>query len=257
MSQRFPQLLLLLLLVVSCKNEPEKKELPPLEFEAVSVIKKYGEGCHTDDFNCSIISLDLPKASGPEQVAEKINARLREHVFSLVFSEEATEAQTYEEYAKEFIANKKRVEEEFGEAVPWKAIVTGEVISEFENLVSIAVVSEIFTGGAHGYASTSFFNFDPHTGEAFEHGDLFTEEFVDYAEKAFREQTGIPEGEPINSTGFWFEEEVFKLPINIGITEEEVILIYNSYEIASYAEGDFRLEFPLEEVEPYLKIALE
>lgn len=257
MSKAFLQLLLLLLLFTSCKDEPKKKELPPLEFEPVSVIKKFGEGCHTGDFNCSVISLDLPRATGPEQVAGRINSQLREHVFSLVFSEEASEAKTYEEYAKEFIANKKRVEAEFGEAVPWKAIVTGEVIAEFENLLSIAVVSEIFTGGAHGYASTSFFNFNPKTGEAYTHEDLFSEEFVDYAEKAFRQRNGIPEGEPINSTGFWFEEESFNLPINIGITKEKVILLYNSYEIASYAEGEFRLEFPLEEVEAYLKIELE
>lgn len=256
MSRNFLQVLLLVIFFISCKNEPKKEELP-LEFEPITVIKKSGEGCLSDDFNCSIISLDLPKAKGPEVVAEKINSRLREHVFSLANSEETYEALSYEEYAKEFIANKQKIEAEFGEAVPWRATVTGSVISKTENLLSIRIISEIFTGGAHGYGSTSFFNFDPETGETYEHKDIFTEDFVGFVERAFRERYDIPEGDPINSTGFWFENETFHLPINIGIGKEKIILIYNSYEVASYAEGDFRLEFPLEEIEPFLKIELE
>lgn len=256
MSQKYLQLLLFSILFVACKNEPKVEEVP-LEFEKVSVVKKSGEGCLTDDFNCSIISLDLPLAKGPGEVSEKINLRIREHVFSLAYSEEPSQAPDYEEFAKEFIINKKKVETEFGESVPWRAIVTGEVISETENLLSIAVSSEIFTGGAHGYASTSFFNFDPNTGAVYSHEDIFTPEFTAFAEKAFRERYDIPEADPINSTGLWFEEETFHLPINIGIDTEKVILIYNSYEVASYAEGDFRLEFPLEDVAPFLKLELE
>ena len=119
------------------------------------------------------------------------------------------------------------------------------------------MVSVIFTGGAHGYGSTSFFNFDPGTGETYEHRDLFTADFVRFAESSFRDRYDIPEGDPINSTGFWFENDTFHLPINIGITKEKVILIYNSYEIASYADGDFRFEFPLEEVAAFLKPELK
>jgi hypothetical protein len=256
MSRNFLQVFLLVIIFTSCKHKPEKEEIP-LEFELISVIKKSGEGCLTDDFNCSIISLDLPMAKGPEEVAEKINSRLREHVFSLANSEKTYEALSYEEYAKEFIANKKRMETEFGEKVPWRAIVTGSVISQTDHLVSISIVSEIFTGGAHGYGSTSFFNFNPETGETFEHQDIFTEKFKDFAERTFRERYDIPEDQPINSTGFWFEDDAFHLPINIGIAKENVILIYNSYEVASYAEGDFRLEFSLEELDPFLKIELE
>src|SRR5690606_39895740 len=87
-----------------------------------------------------------------------------------------------------------------------------------------------------------YFNFDAHTGGSLEHKDLFTQDFLSYAEKAFREQYDIPQEESINSTGLWFEEDKFSLPINIGIDKEHVILVYNSYEVASYAEGEFKLE---------------
>ena len=60
------------------------------------------------------------------------------------------------------------------------------MIRESENLISIAIDSEVFTGGAHGYRSISYFNFDAHTGGSLEHKDLFTQDFLNYAEKAFR-----------------------------------------------------------------------
>lgn len=244
------------ILFIACKNEPREKEIA-LHFKPVNVIKKSGEGCLSDDFNCTVISIDVPTAIGGGEVSGKINARLKEHIFSLAFSEEPSTATTYEAYAKEFIANQQQTAAEFQESIPWRAIVAGSLQRESENIISIAVDSEIFTGGAHGYRSVSYFNFNPHTGDLLEHQDLFTDQFLDYAEKAFREQYDIPEGESINSTGLWFENDSFHLPINIGFDEERVILVYNSYEVASYAEGEFRLELPLEEVQPFLKIELE
>ena len=64
----------------------------------------------------------------------------------------------------------------------------------------------------------------------------------------------IPEDKPINSTGFWFENNTFYLPESIGFTKENVILLYNQYEIASYSSGPVELEISLEKVLPYLKI---
>ena len=256
MSPKYMQVLLLFFLFTACKNEPKVKEIP-LHFEPVSVIKKSGQGCLSDDFDCTIISIDVPKAIGGKDISRKINATLKKHIFSLAFSEEPSEATSYEAYAKEFIANQQQTAEEFNESIPWRAIVTGQLIFESEDLLSIAIDSEIFTGGAHGYRSISFFNFDPNTGKQLEHRDLFTKEFMKYAESAFRTQYDIPQGESINSTGLWFENDRFSLPHNIGFDGENILLVYNSYEVASYAEGEFRLEFPLEEVRPYLKIELE
>ena len=253
MSSKYLQALLLLIFFTSCKNEPKEKEIP-LEFQYTSVIKKSGEGCLPETFECTVISIDVPVAEGPEKIAEAINSELEQHVFSLVFSEEPSKAKSYEEYAKDFISNQQKTAKEFNESIPWRAIIAGEVLFESDNLISIGVNSEIFTGGAHGYSSTSFLNFDPATGEMLDHSDIFKDDFVSFAEKAFSEQNNIPAGDPINSTGFWFEDEIFRLPGNIGFKANKVVLIYNSYEIASYAEGDFRMEFPLNEVKPYLKL---
>jgi hypothetical protein len=65
-------------------------------------------------------------------------------------------------------------------------------------------------------------------------------------------QEKIPEGEPINSTGYMFERDTFYLPQNIGFTQDGVKLLYNEYEVASYADGPVELLLPYKEVKKYL-----
>ncbi len=58
--------------------------------------------------------------------------------------------------------------------------------------------------------------------------------------------------ESINSTGFWFENDRFYLPESIGLSKTNLLLVYNQYEIASYAGGPVALKIPLEELKEYL-----
>jgi hypothetical protein len=76
--------------------------------------------------------------------------------------------------------------------------------------------------------------------------------FLEFAEASFRRQYSIPEDAPINSTGFMFEDNLFRLPRNIGFENEGIVLHYNPYEAASYADGALVLEFPMEQVGGFL-----
>ena len=51
-----------------------------------------------------------------------------------------------------------------------------------------------------------------------------------------------------------FEDEKFQLPQNIFFTDKGLLLYYNSYEIASYADGPKELLFSYKEVNDYLLI---
>ena len=55
-------------------------------------------------------------------------------------------------------------------------------------LLSIEMRYYLFTGGAHGYGGTKYFNFDARTGEMYEPLAVFEdlEGFERYAESAFR-----------------------------------------------------------------------
>lgn len=49
-----------------------------------------------------------------------------------------------------------------------------------------------------------------------------------------------------------FEENSFHLPASIGLTQNELILHYNPYEIASYADGPKTISIPIEELKNLL-----
>ena len=72
------------------------------------------------------------------------------------------------------------------------------------------------------------------------------------SEKEFRKKYKIPEGENINAKGFFFENDKFALPENIAVTKNRVILVYNRYEAASYAEGELKLSIPKNKVAQWL-----
>lgn len=255
MSRKLFPILLLLLFITSCAEEKENKKKVdlPLRFEKERIIKKAGQNCDTAEYDCSIISLEIVKAKGAE-VSEDINEKLEEHVIQLISSEEDPETTNLEQLSENFINDYKEAAESFSEEPPWEAYLNENVYLKSDDLVSIGITAEIFSGGAHGYKTLTFLNFNPKTGEKYSAEDLFKSEFTAFVEERFRREHNIPAEENINSTGFWFKDDNFHLPENIGFEEDKVILVYNSYEIAPYAAGDIYMEIPMEEVRPFLKI---
>jgi len=83
------------------------------------------------------------------------------------------------------------------------------------------------------------------------------EGFESYAETAFRKKYEIPADVNINNTGFWFEDDKFHLPETVGFTADSLLLLYNPYEIASYAAGAVTLNIPLEEVSTFISIPVK
>ena len=240
---------------MSCQEDKkEEKKEAPLSFRKESIIKKAGKNCDTAEYDCSIISLEVLKATGAAGVSEEINAALEEHVIRMIASEEDPQISNLEELSESFLADYREAAESFSEEPPWEAYVNESIYLRAESVVSVGITTEIFSGGAHGYKTLSFLNFNPETGEVFSSEDLFTPEFKDFVEEKFRREQEIPAEDNINSTGLWFKDDTFQLPENIGFSEDKVILIYNSYEIAPYAMGDIYLEIPMEEARPFLKI---
>lgn len=255
MLRHFLRLLLPCLLLMSCQEEKKENNIDaPLSFRKESIIKKAGDNCDTVDDDCSIIYLEVLNATGPAEVSKSINAALEEHVIKLIASEEDPNIVSLEELSNNFLEDYREAAESFSEEPPWEAYVNESIYLRSKALVSIGITTEIFSGGAHGYKTLSFLNFNPKTGEVLTSEDLFKPKFKAVVEEEFRSMQNIPSEDNINSTGFWFKDDTFQLPENIGFSDDKIILIYNSYEIAPYAAGDIYLEISMEEAKPFLKI---
>ncbi|MDT0645695.1 DUF3298 and DUF4163 domain-containing protein [Zunongwangia sp. F260] len=244
--------LIFTVLFTACEEEKEA-----LEFTNYSVEKSY-EACNPEEGECTFISINYPVAEGENEAAKEINRAITNHIIEVVDYRDDKKIESIEGLADRFIENFETTASDFPEyQIPSEASVLGEISLRTEDLISFRFSSEIFTGGAHGYSSVSFLNFNPETGATYSHEELFTSEFKEFFEEKFREDQNIPQNEPINSNGLFFEDDKFVLPQNIGFSQNELVLHYNAYEISSYADGNIIYRFPYAEVEEFLKVGLQ
>jgi len=241
----------LIFLFSACEQEAES-----LEFLNYSV-ERSADNCDPETEKCSFIDLNFPVASGTGTREKQINKEIENHLSYILGYEDEPNIASVEDIAKVFIKNYEKTKRDFpGYNTAWEATIYSDISYISDKLVSIQFNSEVFEGGAHGYSSITWLNFNPETGEIYSQDELFTEDFKNFVEDKFRKDQGIPEGEAINSTGLFFENDEFHLPQNIGFSNTKVILYYNAYEIAAYADGPYRMEFPQTEISEYIKIEL-
>lgn len=205
--------------------------------------------------DCPKVSVQIPKAQDGSNASEKINRGIEEEVIALLTFEEGLETSSIPGAIDSFTDGYENLRTKYpGEVFDWEAKITAEVTYEDPRMITIRINSYMFTGGAHGYGTTQFLNFDKRKGTRLKDWELFSNrnEFRQFAESKFRQQEAIPNGRSINSTGFMFERDVFHLPKNIGFTHTGIQLHYNQYEVASYADGPVELVLPFKEVKKYL-----
>jgi hypothetical protein len=210
------------------------------------------------EVSCPEISVDYISFSGTAEIADKINTAIRKFIIASLYigdADSAPTAETVSEAGIQFIEMYRTHSAEFPDMqMEYFADIDIQETYLSKTMVSIEMHHYLFTGGAHGYGATFFVNFDTQTGLEIPVEDLFEDydKFEKLAEEKFRIANNIPLTEPINSTGFWFENDIFYLPEAIGFTDSHMVLIYNPYDIASYAAGPVELQIPKEEVIPYL-----
>ena len=233
-----------LILLIRCGKEEK------LVFEDISYT-------NNNCTQCPEISIDIPQALDNRKISNTINSSIREEVISLLSYEEDVEIADIPGAISSFNNSYSNLLKMFpDELIPWEAMIEAQIAYENNELITIRLDSYIFTGGAHGYGSTRFLNFEKQSGLELARKDLFKNhrDFVDFAEERFRKQEKIPGDQSINSTGLMFELDEFYLPENIGFTESGLQLLYNPYEVASYADGTIEMTIPYDELENYMAV---
>ena len=236
---------LILALILSGCGEEE----PQLTFAPVSYS---GEQC----VQCPKISVNIPEALGKTKIVTAVNTALTEEIIYLLTFDDSVEATTIDEAITSFKNGFLELKNKFNETIGWEAKIDGKVVYDEADILTLKLDSYIYTGGAHGYGASTFLNFDKQKGIELENDELFKNvvNFQKFAEIKFREKEGIPKDKPINSTGYMFEDEIFKLPETMGFTKDGLQLIYNRYEVASYSDGIIELTLPYDEVDTYLAV---
>jgi hypothetical protein len=233
--------------MTQCSNE--------LVFEEQSFQRKTTLPCAE---NCPEIQVKIPVANGVPIVADSINKKVFSVLKQIIyFGEKPYASKDYNGLLKSFIDSYEQLQKEFpNDKFGWEGDIKGSVTYQSENILNIKIDHYTYTGGAHGYHGLRSLIFILETGKSISVNELFKDRavFKAFAEKKFREKYKIPASKVINSSGLMFENEKFQLPQNIFFTDTGLLLYYNVYEIASYADGEKELLLPYTEVNEFLKL---
>ncbi len=240
-------ILIVILLAFGCKKKDELS-YKPLSFKS--------EKCA----DCPKVVVDIFEFNEGNELAKVVNSALKKEVINQLIYDDEIKVSSIEEAISSFKNGYLELKKMYpDETLGWEADIKGSVLYENVDVLSIKLETYIFTGGAHGYSVTRLLNFDKKKNIALENWELFNdpEGFKHFAELKFKIQEDIPQNGTINSTGLMFENDEFYLPNNIGFTKNGLQLIYNQYEVASYADGPMSITLPYAEIRNYLAVEIK
>jgi len=124
-------------------------------------------------------------------------------------------------------------------------------------LFTFSMADYWFTGGAHGNSIKLYFHYDIQQDSIIDIDQLFLPGGLDtvttLAEPVFRRQKAIPHQKSLEDAGFWFKDNTFHLSNSKGLTTEGLVLYYNPYEVACYAEGAIIVVLDWATITPYIR----
>jgi len=135
---------------------------------------------------------------------------------------------------------------------PWYKNVSSEVWTNTPLFLTLATAVDEYTGGAHGNHYTIISTIDLEKKKKIELKDIIQKEniptFTKIAEKHFRKNENLSDSASLEKD-FFFENGIFAVNDNFGLTKNSFVIYYNEYEIRPYAEGPTLLEIPYSDIE--------
>ncbi len=257
-TTRLTFFILLYTLSFSCNNKPDKGS-DNIDYQIVTFETSFGD-CSNTDSNCYEIKIVCPELKmGNPGVQTRINASIRDTVLNTLAGFSGLQGNlpsSVEDISKNIFNEFARLKEEFSDfSQQWYIRMEAEVLLANEQLISIMLFTDSYTGGAHGNSWISFLNFSTETGTELTWKDMVTnkKEFLKLSEIKFRKVREIPVGASLGEAGFFFKDDVFVLPQSIGFTEEGMVSVFNSYEAGPYYLGPTEYLIPWNKLEFILK----
>ena len=234
------------------KSEESSSEI--LEFSKTNFEKKFGDCSYPDSLCYKLNIQSIEVKGGPDEVRNSINNELNSYIVTTLGSFLSDDSQSYQDInqcVEALVQDYKKISIELEDfKQDWNISIDTEVKNKDDEIISILSSVESYLGGAHGNHWKDFLNFDARNGKVITWKDIITDEikFLKIAEAGFRSERKLSPNTDLEREGYFFDGGVFKLPENIGFSEQGAILIYNPYEVAPYSMGSIEFIIPWEEI---------
>jgi len=256
MIQDFKYILFILALAIytmfsSCQTKTEKES--NLSFTKY----QYSQKVHLfDNDNYPSFNIDLHISLPSDSIAyDELYQVMANSYFNSSYQVKSSPQKNLENFSQSFIEEYKGFEEDFiadstdfGASYNWQMITKNKIIYTNDKILSFAVESFFYSGGAHGNTIKTTYVFDFENKKIIHSNELFKPEsctaIIDLQKTALLKDKRNTE--LIDLEGLHCEN-------NFYLTKDGIYFHYDQYEIASYAEGPIDIFISVEEIKPYLQ----
>lgn len=237
--KRIFSLLFFLLILNSCNSE-----FKPATFKTTSIDK----GFEAD------INATYDKAEGNNELSKTINFNIEQGIINTLG--DATKKTNLEVILADFNNEYLDFKNDFPDTLEsvWELHIETEKTYQSEEVITVAISTYEFKGGAHGNDKIKFLNLDAKTGKTLDRDAIINniDNFKNLAKTHFVKSLEM-EDDNLKIEDFFFGKP-FQLPENIGFSDDGLVFLYNVYEVASFDQGYTEFVIPFEDVATYLKV---
>lgn len=247
-----PACLCLAILLTACQKEPAKQA--PVELGVESVAQEWQAPDCGQAEACASINAEYLRFPG----APALSAQLESRLFQMLEGVKADGGpppageRSTESYTQAFFEADRAAQNEGSEMPPFEATLKAEVVSQWGDLVVVELAGYVFTGGAHGMPMTEYLVIDRRGPRQVGLQDML----VEGQRPAFEQALARAYKRWLDHTGQSADFTAQWPPVpteNVAPMAEAVVVKYNVYDIAPYAQGQPELQIPYDELEGVFK----
>ena len=210
--------------------------------------------------NCFSVSLNYLYCKGNSEFANKFNEEISLQLSNFLLSNNDSiqvEGISIEKALDSLVNDYYKLHQSFPDIPAFEFIATDSIMWKNTKMLSLVSNRYAFSGEAQPTQTKVFTNFALDNGEIITNENLFTneEKVSQIAEKYFKKTHQNSTAKPLDDKNFWFEDNCFHFPKNIGISPQALILYYKPFEIAPYMDTPFEVRIPINEIMPFLMFA--
>ncbi|MDR2138918.1 MAG: DUF3298 and DUF4163 domain-containing protein [Tannerella sp.] len=164
-----------------------------------------------------------------------------------------------EKYAEDYINSVREEAKDFDEELPayeYYEVLNNQILYNRNQLLSVTVGRETFSGGAHGAHSHLNRVIDLKTGRILSEKDLFIDDYRDDLAKIIVDNIAVSNSvdkvSELENLGFFSINEISPNE-NFYVDDTGITYTFNEYEIAAYAIGPVVVRLPYEQVRHLLR----
>jgi hypothetical protein len=251
-------------LVISSCNESKQSNSDqsnqPIEFEiAQEQFSQHSEECKTKEQNgCATLKASYPVLKSKDENAKEILNALNKNIYGIfakVFKDFIPEGNLQENTPAEqlvgsFFKKHEKDQMQFEEKIDYELLNDVSIVFYNNNIMSIAQTIMTYEGGAHPNTSICYKTFEMSSGDEINVYKWLADTTALKTEilAGLKEKMNMDSSTDLKEKGFFISDQELSITKEILIEKDSISFLYNTYEIAPYAYGNFNITLPKSKV---------